>query len=212
LTLPLIVPSASIVRETVSAYGINLPYIIYPANFWPHKNHYHLLLAIKELKDQGLLLGLVLTGKKQGTYKSIYKLSIELGLDTQIYFTGLVDSTTLQALYVGSNGLCYPSLFGPDNLPPLEALALGVPVATADVPGAREQLNDQVLFFNPCSPSEISSSIRIMLDNPRICHTSRSSQQDLKNSLSSYVIRVIEQIEILAPYITCAHICRLTST
>ena len=41
------------------------------------------------------------------------------------------------------------SLFGPENLPPLEAMALGCPVVAADVPGAREQLGDAALRVPP---------------------------------------------------------------
>lgn len=215
IPLPMILPRLAIteseVLETLRAYDIDNPYIIYPANFWPHKNHYHLLLAIKRLNEQGLLVNVVLTGKKQGTYKSIQKLAIELGIQTQIHFTGLVDAVILQALYIGSNGLCYPSFFGPDNLPPIEALALGLPVATADVPGAREQLQDQVLYFNPCSPSEISSAIQLMLDMPNKRHVNGTSIKCNHDSVSNYVARVIEHINNLRPYITTAHICRLMS-
>jgi glycosyltransferase involved in cell wall biosynthesis len=215
IPLPMILPKLAIsenkVNDIITAYRIDNPYVIYPANFWPHKNHYHLLLAIKRLKEQGLLVGVVLTGEKQGTYNSIQKLAIDLGIQAQIHFTGLVDAATLQALYIGSKGLCYPSFFGPDNLPPIEALALGLPVATADVPGAREQLHDQVLYFDPCSPSEISSAIQVMLD---ICSKkviNGSTTKSNYNSVTSYVSRVIDHIDVLRPYITSAHISRLMS-
>jgi glycosyltransferase involved in cell wall biosynthesis len=55
--------------------------------------------------------------------------------------------------------LCFPSFFGPDNIPPLEAMALGVPVAAADVLGARNQLQDAALFFNPSCPQSIAEAI-----------------------------------------------------
>lgn len=214
--LPMILPRYVIaegqVQEALSRYGIKHPYIIYPANFWPHKNHYHLLLAINKLKQQGFLVDLVLTGEKQGTYIAMQKLAYELDIQSQLYFTGLVDTATLQALYIGSKGLCYPSLFGPDNLPPLEALALGLPVATADVPGAREQLHDQVLYFNPCSPTEISIAIQKLLDYPSDSLSSSCTFKTYQNSVPNYVRSVIEHIVNLSPYITCAHICKLMST
>jgi glycosyltransferase involved in cell wall biosynthesis len=42
--------------------------------------------------------------------------------------------------------LRYPSFFGAENLPPLEAFALGCPVIAADMPGAREQLGDAAIL------------------------------------------------------------------
>jgi glycosyltransferase involved in cell wall biosynthesis len=55
--------------------------------------------------------------------------------------------------------MIYPSLFGPDNLPPLEAISFKCPLAVADQPGSREQLLDGVPFFDPTDETEISKAI-----------------------------------------------------
>ena len=53
-----------------------------------------------------------------------------------------------------------PSYFGPTNIPPLEAMALGCPVAVSDKYAMPEQVGDAGLLFNPNSPKEIAECIR----------------------------------------------------
>ena len=50
------------------------------------------------------------------------------GLTDQISIIGFVDSAELAALYRGAAALVMPTYFGPTNLPPLEAWAVGTPV------------------------------------------------------------------------------------
>jgi glycosyltransferase involved in cell wall biosynthesis len=45
--------------------------------------------------------------------------------------------------------MVYPSLFGPENLPPLESFALGCPVVASDIPGAAEQLGSCAVRVDP---------------------------------------------------------------
>jgi glycosyltransferase involved in cell wall biosynthesis len=52
-------------------------------------------------------------------------------------------------LYRYALALVYPSYFGPENFPPLEAFAMGCPVIAADVEGARQQLGDAALLVPP---------------------------------------------------------------
>src|SRR5262249_39634600 len=53
------------------------------------------------------------------------------------------------------------------NFPPLEAMASGCPVITADVRGAREQYGDAALFFPPTSDVELARRIKELVDDDR---------------------------------------------
>lgn len=136
------------------------PFILYPAQFWAHKNHRGLLVALKQLKARGLNLDLVLTGSDMGLQAVVRGWIDQLDLAERVHCLGFVPRDRLEALYVQCRMLCFPSFFGPDNIPPLEAMAFGVPVAAADVPGAREQLQDSALFFDPSSPHSIADAIQ----------------------------------------------------
>ena len=142
------------------------PFALYPAQFWAHKNHLVLLQAWKILRESGWRdLKLVFTGSDQGNEAHIRKQAAELGLVEQVEFRGFVPKEELLQLYVDARMLVYPSLFGPENLPPLEAFALGCPVLTADVPGAEEQLGDGALRLPPRDPLAWADAVRTVNGN-----------------------------------------------
>ena len=60
--------------------------------------------------------------------------------------------------------MVFPSLFGPDNLPPLEAIAHGCPAMVADIPGAREQLGSAVSYFQPFSELKLAEQMLLQLE------------------------------------------------
>ncbi|MCW2547690.1 MAG: glycosyl transferase group 1 [Mycobacterium sp.] len=55
---------------------------------------------------------------------------------------GYVETRALRSLVAHATVLCYPSLYEGFGLPPLEALAAGVPVVASDIPTLREVLGD----------------------------------------------------------------------
>jgi hypothetical protein len=61
-------------------------------------------------------------------------------------------------------GLVMASYFGPTNIPPLEALLLGVPVIAST--NTRAQLGDAAVFFDPGRRRRISQSIE-SLESPK---------------------------------------------
>ncbi|MBP5976073.1 glycosyltransferase family 4 protein [Brasilonema sp. CT11] len=146
----------------------NLPdnYLFYPAQFWSHKNHANLLLAIQLLRDNyELKVSVVFVGSDKGNLKYIKHLVNELGLSSQVTFLGFVPREDLISLYRHAFALTFMSLCGPDNLPPLEAFALGCPVIAADIPGAREQLGDNALLVNPKDKEQIALAIKSLYDD-----------------------------------------------
>jgi len=61
-------------------YGIpEHGFLLYPAQFWAHKNHVNLLLAIGELRDKhGLTVHLVLVGSDKGNLAQVQQRTREL--------------------------------------------------------------------------------------------------------------------------------------
>jgi glycosyltransferase involved in cell wall biosynthesis len=141
--------------------GIRTPYVFYPAQFWPHKNHVNLLHAIAHLgKQSGLRISVAFSGSDRGNLRYVEQVARELGIAEQVHFLGFVTRAELTSLYEGAIALAYVSFGGPENLPPLEAFALGCPVIAADIEGAREQLADAALLVNPSDPQKIAETIR----------------------------------------------------
>jgi glycosyltransferase involved in cell wall biosynthesis len=140
--------------------GINPGFLFYPAQFWAHKNHVNLLLAIRLLADEGVKIPLVLVGSDFGNQAFIEQQIQDLGLNDQVKIIGFVERADLVSLYKHALALTYVSFFGPENLPPLEAFAMGCPVIAAKVSGADEQIGDAALLVDPKSPLEIAAAIR----------------------------------------------------
>jgi len=144
----------------IEKFKLSNNYLLYPAQFWAHKNHVNLLLAMKFLGDGGHPVpDLALVGSDKGNREFIKGKAAELGLSNRVHFLGFVTTGELVALYKQAGTLVYPSFSGPENLPPLEAFALGCAVVASDFPGAREQLGDAALFFDPKSPEAIAQAI-----------------------------------------------------
>lgn len=132
-------------------------YLFYPAQFWPHKNHIRLLKAMKTLKNKGFKL--VLTGSDKGNLKYIKEKVKEYDLENDVFFLGFVKIEEMTALYKNAYALVFASVMGPDNIPPLEALALGCPAVVSEYDGAQDQLKDCALYFNPFDENELIEQI-----------------------------------------------------
>jgi len=141
-------------------------YFLYPAQFWPHKNHVNLLHALKVLdglREEKVML--VLTGADKGNLEHVKQVAASLGLAARVRCTGFVSMGDLSWLYRNALGLVYPSFNGPMNLPVLEAFSIGCPVLVADYPGAAEQTGDAALRFDPRDPEHIAQAMhRLMGD------------------------------------------------
>jgi len=154
-------------KEVLAKYGIPKGYLFYPAQFWPHKNHVSLLLALKLLQEKhGLNFPMVFVGFDVGNLKHVRQTANHLGLSSQVHFLGFVPREDLIGLYRNAFALTYMTFFGPENLPPLEAFALGCPVIASDVPGALEQMGDAALLVDPRDEEQIATAVKRLHNDP----------------------------------------------
>ena len=155
----------------------NTKYLIYPAQFWMHKNHQRLLEAIAKVDKEHPEFLVVFTGHKTHCYSHLHGLVESLDLGAHVRFLGHVDDDNMSWLYRNAQGLIFPSFFGPTNIPPLEALACNLPMAISELFGAREQMKDAALYFNPLSVDEITKACSLLW-----------SAQDIRSSLLSAML------------------------
>jgi len=145
------------------------PYLFYPAQFWAHKNHVGLLYALYLLKrDFQQEFDLILVGADKGNQSFVMEKSRSLGLASQVHCLGFVSVNHLIALYQNAFALVYITYFGPENLPPLEAFALGCAVIASKVAGAEEQLGEGAILVNPSTPQEIAQAVMALVNNENL--------------------------------------------
>jgi glycosyltransferase involved in cell wall biosynthesis len=99
----------------------------------------------------------VLCGSDRGGRDKINAAIRTLGLSDQISIIGFVESAELGALYRGAAALVMPSYFGPTNLPPLEAWAVGTPVIYPEA--FKAQAGDAALLFDYDDPRSLADAI-----------------------------------------------------
>jgi glycosyltransferase involved in cell wall biosynthesis len=146
--------------ESVRKLGVMKDYVLYPAQFWPHKNHAVVLEACKIIREEtNWDIGIVFVGSEKGNCDYVKSYAKRLGLEQCTRFLGFVDQSDLVQLYKGAFCLAFATFCGPDNLPPLEAFALGCPVVASSVPGAEEQLGNAALLFEPADEQALAARI-----------------------------------------------------
>jgi glycosyltransferase involved in cell wall biosynthesis len=143
-------------------------YLFYPANFWPSKNHLHLVEALVDLRARyGLCIPLVLCGSRGGplrdrTFRDVMAAAERGGVTQQVCYLGYVPDELIAGLFAGATGLVMPTFFGPTNIPVVESWAVGCPVITSRLHGITEHVGDAALLVNPTSVREIAEAIRAL--------------------------------------------------
>jgi glycosyltransferase involved in cell wall biosynthesis len=138
-------------------YGLEPGYLFYPAQFWSHKNHATVLAALALLQKKGLTKRLVLCGSDRGARSGVEALSARHGLAGHVQILGFVPSSELAALYRKAAALVMASYFGPTNLPPLEAWAVGTPVIYPEA--FKAQAGDAAILFDYDDPASLADAI-----------------------------------------------------
>ena len=193
-------------KQILVKYSIPENYLFYPAQFWPHKNHMGLLQAVRLLRDKyQLIFPVVFVGSDKGNQSYIRQRVAELGLSAQIHFLGFVPQEDLISLYRKAFALTYLTFFGPENLPPLEAFALGCPVVASQVSGAREQLGEAALLVDPKDPEQIALAIKSLYEGHTLRHTliQRGLERALQWTGEDYVKGVFSILDEFEPIRWC---------
>ncbi len=145
---PFLSEAHSIDRTAVLGnYGLRDGYYFYPAQFWPHKNHIRILEAVSLLKQKTAVnsdIRVVFSGADRGNLARIKQQAQRLGVSDNVTFLGFVPVDHMRALYEGALAVVMSTYFGPTNLPPLEAWAVGRPLIYSA--HLNEQVGDAALF------------------------------------------------------------------
>lgn len=146
------------------------PYLLYPANFWKHKNHEMLLAAFALACGCGLArqTRLVCTGTPGARQRWLARAAAGLGLADRVDFPGYLDRSAWSALLRGATGVVFPSLYEGFGLPVVEAMAAGIPVACADTTALPEVAGGAALLFDPRKPADIAAAMVALAGDPAL--------------------------------------------
>ena len=190
------------------AWAPSKPFVFYPAQFWPHKNHITILHSLRRLQDvHGTEIAVVFPGSAQPDNACTlqYTKNSADGLNVDAHFPGFVTDQELKWLYENCLALVFASLLGPDNLPPLEAMSLGCPVIASSIPGAEEQLQEGALLVEPMSEQAMADAIQSLVTSGELREqlVRRGLQRVSSLRQTSYAASLLQLFDQLALYRRC---------
>jgi hypothetical protein len=144
-------------------------YLLYPANFWRHKNHEMLLTAFGMAVAAGLAIDikLVCTGAPGARQQWLQDAAGAMGLGGRVIFPGYLSNEELAALFGHCGGMVFPSLYEGFGLPVIEAMAAGVPVACSNATSLPEVAAEAAILVDPREPGQIAEAmIALLTDTP----------------------------------------------
>jgi glycosyltransferase involved in cell wall biosynthesis len=153
-------------------YNLPARYALYLGSNKPHKNLERLVLAWNEAAGDGAQgageVALVLAGHEARRDDPLRELVAELGLAGTVRFLPNVADADLPALYSGALLFAFPSFYEGFGLPPLEAMACGVPVLCANRSSLPEVVGDAAITVDPYSVEAIAGGLRRLLGDPAL--------------------------------------------
>ena len=147
--------------------GLPRRYVLYLGTIEPRKNLERLLEGYRRLVESGLVdEHLVLAGRLGWGYENVLALARSPALRTRVHLPGYIPETDLAGLYAGARAFVYPSLEEGFGLPPLEAMACGVPVVASNTPALAENLAGAAELVPPaCSGALADALLRVLRDD-----------------------------------------------
>lgn len=158
-------------------FGLPDTFFLFVSTISPRKNLVRLLEAFARVIDQGHWSSgtaaqpawpagipiLVIAGQRGWLYEEVFAAIEQLRLGDRVRVLDYVDDKDLPALYNLACASVYPSLYEGFGLPPLEALACGTPVVTADNSSLPEVVGDAAVLVDAESIDSIASGLMQVL-------------------------------------------------
>ena len=149
-------------------WGLDKPYLLSVGTVEPRKNLRHLIRVYCGLPEEVRNdYQLVIAGGEGWLSSDIYQWIVEIGAESSIRFLGYV-GLDLPWLYGGATCFIYPSLYEGFGMPPLEAMACGIPVITSNTSSLPEVVGDAALLVDPQSEEELRSAIIKVTSDPTL--------------------------------------------
>jgi glycosyltransferase involved in cell wall biosynthesis len=161
--------SGEATRATLSALGlVHGRYVLTVGTIEPRKNVQHALEAYAALPE-GLRrrYPLVVAGAKGWRAAALEKKLRVLEAAGELRFLGHVPDGDLARLYAGAAVFVFPSLYEGFGLPPLEAMASGVPVLVSNRASLPEVVADGARLLDPERPDLTADALVSLLADER---------------------------------------------
>jgi glycosyltransferase involved in cell wall biosynthesis len=158
------------VRAFCAQRGLPEEFVLWVGTQEPRKNLPCLFAGFAAAKDR-LPPGkgnLVIAGPRGWGFEAIDAAFQEAGIARETTFFGPATEADLVLLYNAAWAFAFPSLYEGFGLPPLEAMACGVPVLASNAPAMPEVLRDAALYFAPGDPEALAELLVRVAHEPAL--------------------------------------------
>ena len=156
-------------RQAIDSGGtaVGGDYLLYWGLRIAHKNPEGLIRAFLLLEEDFPGLRLVVAGSRYRRPDPVDRWKEDPRLTERIVEILEPSDEEIRRLFAGAKAFVFPSLAEGFGLPPLEAMASGVPVVCSDIPVFREVYGDAARYVDPNRPESIADGIRQVLADRR---------------------------------------------
>lgn len=154
------------INQVSRRYGLRQhPRVLYAGGYDERKNVGTLIQAMAEVFQHRRDGELVLVGA-QDNLAVRRMVGEQRSLEGRVVMTPFVSRSDLVTLYNSADLFVYPSRYEGFGMPPAQALAVGVPVVSSDIPSIREVVKDYGVLVSPDSVEQWVEAIGRILDSP----------------------------------------------
>jgi glycosyltransferase involved in cell wall biosynthesis len=154
-------------QAVLDKYGlVYQKYILFLGTIQPRKNLPKLVEAFEKLKKENHIEEkLAIFGGKGWLWESIIEKIKSAGKDGSVKYFDYAPKEDLPFIYAGAKLLTLPATYEGFGLPPLEAMASGVPVVVSNLSSLPEVVGEAGVLVDPSSVNSISQGLLKVLQH-----------------------------------------------
>jgi len=190
--------------DLTERYPLPPKFFFYPAQFWMHKNHVRLLHAAARIRDTCPDIQFVFVGARKNGFENLVAAANRLNLRDRVHILGYLPNEYMAPFYRRARALVMPTFFGPTNIPPLEAMAVGCPIAISGTYGMPEQCGDAAIYFDPMSVDEIATCLSRLWTDDALCrslsaHGRARAQRNTPAAFNARLCAIVDAVAARGP-------------
>jgi len=156
-------------ESVLKQHNLQRGYILYLGALDKRKNIISILHAYSKLKNEGVKIPkLVLAGEDIGGGAQLTNEILKLRLGNDVLRIGFISHEHIRHIYKGASMFVFPSHYEGFGLPPLEAMACGVPVITSDSASLPEVVGDAGFMVPVGHIPPLAEAMRIFITDNKI--------------------------------------------
>jgi glycosyltransferase involved in cell wall biosynthesis len=159
------------IDKVKARYAVHGDYILFVGNIEPRKNLKALLLAYEQLNPRlRENYSLLLVGARGWLDDEIFNIIERLRIAGNLIQQpqGYVDDDDRAALFSGASLFVYPSEYEGFGIPPVEAMACGVPTITSNNSSLPEAVGDAAITVDARSVEQLAEAMAEVLTNSKL--------------------------------------------